>query len=211
MAQTIEAFVEKLRTEGVEAGKGEGEQLRAAARAEADKIVAEAKNQAEQIVADASAEAKRIAERERSELDLAARDSVLRLREGVGKAVWALLHHEVGDKLADREFLAELIRDVVVNYAKSDAHADTLIEIHVNEESVQAIADWALKYLTDEQRQNAKAHVDLKGTLKTLGFEYSVAESTVEVTVESITEVLKEQVSPRLREVLDRALAEVSS
>ena len=74
-------------------------------------------------------------------------------------------------------------------------------------EQVEAITDWALKYLSETERQEARAHVDLKRTLKGAGFEYRVSESTVEVTVESIVEVLKEQVTPRLREVLDRALA----
>ncbi len=211
MTQTIESFVEKLHAEGVHAGQEAAEKLRSEARAEAERVVAEAKAEAEKLLAEAKAKAGRNAERERSELDLAVRDVVLRVREEFGNAVWALLSHEVSKPLSDTEFLANLIRDVVGCYAQSDARPDEQIEIRVNPEAMTAITDWAVKYLSDENTEQAKAHMDLKGTLKGIGFEYCVAESTVEMTVESIVAVLKEQVTPHLREVLDRALSRVTS
>lgn len=205
MAQTIEAFVEKLHAEGVQAGKEAADRLRSEAQAEADRILADAKAQAESTIANAKAEAERLAEQQRQELDLAARDATLRFRAAVAKAVNSLLRHEVSSALTDKEFLPGLIRDTVVNYAKEDAHSQDQIEIRVNPEMIQAVTDWALNYLGAQKFAEAKAHLDLKGTLKTQGFEYRVSESTVEVTVESIVEVLKEHVNPRLREVLDRA------
>jgi len=210
MAQTIETFVEKLHAEGVQAGRDAAEKLRSEAQAEAERVIAEANKGAEAILAEARAEAQRNSERERSELDLAARDMVLRIREGLGNAVGALLRQEVSKPLADTEFLTNLIRDVVDKYAQSDARADEQIEICVNDEAMASIAEWAVKYLSSPETDKAKAHVDLKGTLKGIGFEYCVAESTVEVTVESVVAVLTEQVSPHLREVLDRALSKVA-
>jgi len=208
MAQSIEAFVEKLHAEGVEAGRKAAEQLQSDARAEAERIIAEAKADAEAIVAEAQTQAKRHAERERSELDLAIRDTVLAFRARIGRAVESLLSYEVGKALSDTDFLTRLIDDVVACYAREDSRSDEQIRISVNPEAIEAITDWALKYLGSENPEHA--HVDLKSTLKTVGFEYRVAESTVEVTLESIVDVLREQISPALREVLDRMLADAS-
>lgn len=208
MAQSIEAFVEKLHTEGVEAGRKAADQLRGEAQSDRERIIAEAKAEAEAIVTEAGAQAKRIADRERSELDMAIRDAVLAFRSRISAAVESLLSAEVGATLADTGFLADLIRDVVLNYAREDARSAEQIRISVNPDAIEAITDWALKCLTGDNA--SRAHVDLKSTLKTVGFEYSVAESTVEVTLESIVAVLGEQVSPRLREVLDRSLAQPS-
>lgn len=205
MAQTIEAFVEKLHAEGVEAGKKDAEQLRQDAQQQAEQIVADAKRQAEQIVADAKAEAAAQAERERNDLDLAIRDTVLAFRSRIGEAVEALLHYEADKAMSDNDFLAKLIEEVVSNYAREDARSDEQIRISVNPASIKAITDWALKYMGSDNPEHA--HIDLKSTLKAVGFEYRVAESTVEVTVESIVDVLREQVSPQLREVLDRAVS----
>jgi len=206
MAQSIEAFVEKLHAEGVEAGRKQADQLLADAQAQAERIVAEAKANAEAIVAEAKAEAGRSAARERSELDLAIRDTILAFRAQVSQAVETLLNYEVSAALRDADFLPTLIHDVVVEYAHEDARSSEQIRISVNPEAIEAITDWALKYMGSDDP--ARAHVDLHSTLKTLGFEYQVAESTVEVTVESVVDVLREQVSPRLREVLDRVMRE---
>ncbi|NLF30872.1 MAG: hypothetical protein GX591_08305 [Planctomycetes bacterium] len=206
MAKSIEAFVEKLHAEGVAAGRKQADQLLADAQGQAEQTLAEAKADAEGIVAEARAEAQRIAARERSELDLAIRDTILAFRAQISRAVEALLHHEVSAALGDTDFLKTLIGDVVANYAREDARSSEQIRISVNPQAIAAITDWALKYMGSDNP--AHAHLDLHSTLKTLGFEYQVAESTVEVTVESVVDVLLEQVSPRLREVLDRVMRE---
>ena len=211
MAQTIESFVEKLHAEGVQAGHQDAEKLRSRAQADAERIVAEAKAAAEAIVAEAKAEAERIAARQRGELDLAMRDTVLRFRDAIAKAIKALLACEVDEALSDTEFLPRLIHDTVTHYAQQDASGDRQVHINVSPDELERITDWALKYLGDEDRDKARAHVDLQGTLKTHGFEYSVCESTVEVTVEAIVDVLAEQMAPALRKVLDRALADARS
>lgn len=205
MAQTIESFVEKLQTEGVDAGKKAADELLGEARSQADQIIAEANEKAAGIVADAQAEAGRNSERERNDLDLAIRDAVLAFRSRISEAVGALLVHEVGKSLSDTDFLVKLIGDIVASYAHEDARSGEQIRISVNPDATAAITDWALKYLSSDNPEHA--HVDLKSTLKTVGFEYRVSESTVEVTLESIVDVLREQVNPQLRDVLDRALA----
>ena len=207
MVQTIETFVEKLHSEGVQAGQEAAVKLRSEAQTQADSIIVEAQAEAESIIADAKAQAERTAEQQRCELDLAARDTVLRFRQAVTQAVTALLNHKVNETLTDADFLSQTIHDAVVNYAKEDAHGGEQIQINVHKDALDAVTNWALRYIGDGPKDESHAHVDLRSTLKSHGFEYRVAESTVEVTVESIVAVLKEQMSPRLGEMLDRALA----
>jgi len=211
MAQTIESFVEKLHAEGVAAGQQDAEKLRTEAQAQAASVVAEAQAQAESIIAEAKTQAEQIATRQQGELDLAIRDTVLRFRDGIAKAIKTLLAHEVDKALTDKEFLPQLIRDTVANYASQDAKANRQIAINVSPDELENITQWALKYLSDSEQDKARAHVDLRGTLEAHGFEYRVHESTVEVTVEAIVDVLAKQMAPSLRKVLDRALASARS
>lgn len=210
MAQSIEAFVQKLQAEGVQAGKDAADRLRAEAQAEGERIVADARRRAEQIVADADAQARRTAEQQQHELELAARDAVLRLREAVGTAVAQLLRHQAGEVLADRQFLAKLIHDVVTQYAHDDAHREVTVEVRVNKDTADALADWAVSYLGHAHADGKRADIDLKGTLQGVGFEYTAGESTVEVTAESVVAVLQEHMTPRLREILDRAFGDAA-
>jgi V/A-type H+-transporting ATPase subunit E len=209
MAETIETFVQKLQTEGVQAGKQEASRLTNAAQTEADRILADAKEQAEKILADAQAESHRMAERQRSELDLALRDAVLRFRKGVNQAIASLLDAKTSEVMSDEKFLVSLIHDVVVQYAQADA--GQTVTVNVNPKAMDAVADWAMKYVGHGKSDGDHGRVDLRGNLRSVGFEYSVSESTVEVTVDSIVEVLKGNMSPRLRETLDRALQNVAA
>ena len=204
MTQTIESFVQKIQAEGVQAGKDAADKLLADAQAQAQRICSDAQAQAQRILADAQAQADRLADRQRQELNMGARDTVLRLREGVNQALTTLMRHEVGQAMADTGFLQRLIEEVVCQYAQADAHGNGRVQVSVNKDALQTLTDWAI-HGTAGAKGNGK--VDLKGTLKAVGFEYSVGESTVEVTVDSIVAVLKEHMTPRLREVLDQALA----
>jgi len=51
MTETIESFVTKLRTEGVQQGKQEAERIRMEAQKDAESVLAGARSQAEKIVA----------------------------------------------------------------------------------------------------------------------------------------------------------------
>lgn len=207
MAETIESFVQKLQTEGVQAGKQAADTLLADARRQAEQIVQQANAQGEEILAEARRQAQAVAEQQQNELDLAVRGMVLRLRDAVSASVNALLQHEVAKKLEDGDFLTQLIHDVVVQYAGQDARHEGVTALNVNPDLMDTLTDWALKYLGKDNVEEVKARFDLRSTLKSRGFEYAVAGYTVEVTVDSIVEVLKQNMTPQLRETLDRAVA----
>jgi len=207
MAETIESFVAKLQTEGVEAGEQAAEKLRAEARQEAEKIVADATAEAKKIVADATAEAENILARSRTELQLAARDAAMRLRDALGRALSAVLARGVEQKLGETDFLGTLLHELVMLYSTSDAKGKKTVKINVPEDMRESLVDWAVREIADDGKDK-HVGIDLKGTLKQAGFEYSVAGATVEVTVDSVVEVLSELVGPNIRALFEQGLAD---
>jgi vacuolar-type H+-ATPase subunit E/Vma4 len=206
MAETIESFVARLREEGVQAGRREAEKQLAEARREADAILADARARAAKIVGEAQAQAEATLARSRTDLELAARDVALRLREALGRAVGACVAAGARQQLSDPRFLGNLLYELVMQYAQADIEGKTTIRINVSPETRQKLAEWALEILHKPELH--RVTVDLQGTLADAGFEYSVDGASVEVTVASVVEALSELVNPSLREILRRAMRE---
>ncbi len=205
MPESIESFVRKLQEEGVQAGKQAAEQVIAQAKEQAETILREAHQQAENHLRDTQTEAKKLTEQNKNEIALAARDAILQLRENISHSLRVILENEVRTVLADPAFLAELIRDMMRQYAAQDAGRQETIEIRVPPEAVEQVKNLALARLRDADGPLQK--FNLFGTLKKQGFEYTVHESTVEVTVDSIGEYLGNLVTEQVRESLREAVA----
>jgi len=195
MAENIESFVAKLQAEGVEAGQKE-----------AVEIIAQAKTQAEQIIAKARQERESLLEKTQTELQLAARDTALRLREALNRALEALLHQAVEKQLSDMEFLGNLLHDLVMLYARSDLAKGETLEINLQPDVREKLVDWAIKVIGEEALERSHPSIDLKGTLSEAGFEYRIGEATIEVTEAAVVEALANLVRPQLAEMLRDAM-----
>ena len=201
MAETIEAFVAKLQTEGVEAGRREAKKLVTEAQRKAQQILEDAKEQAEKTLAEAKAKAEAEAEKAQAELRLATRDTVLRLRDTLSGLVATVLAHATQEVLSDSRFLRQLIHDLVLEYAKADREGRQ-VELGVHPETRKQLADWILHEVAHKDGVGA---VDLKDTLREAGFEYKTDGATVEVTTASVTAALQDLVGPTLRKMLEVA------
>ncbi len=197
MVQTIEAFVNRLQADGVEAGQAEAEKIRVQAEQQAQVRLAEAAEQAKRIIAQAEADRETIRGRAETELKLAARDTVIRLQEALSRALQAVLLDAVREKLDDADFLGGLICDVVQHYAKADAAGSGSIAVNVSEPMRQRLLSGTVAAF--RQGDSAAQAIDLRGTLAEAGFAYEMAGGTVEVTVDSVVEVLSEMVGAELR------------
>ena len=206
MAETIEAFVAKLRQEGVEAGREAAEKHLAKARQEADAILADARVQARKMLSNAQAQAEASQAKARTDLELAARDITLRLRDSLSRAVRQVLAAGAREQLADPEFLGGLLREIVLEYVEADIAKKSSFRITVTPEMRERLAQWALARL--RQPELAGVSIDLKGTLAQDGFEYRAEGAGIEVTVDSVVEALSELVNPALREMLSRAMSQ---
>ena len=203
MTESIESFVAKLKSEGLEAGQQQADQLRQKAQHDADEILAKAKQQAEKIVADANAQAQSSLARSRTELELAARDAALKLREALTGVLQGVLAGPVQDQLSNAEFLKDLLKNIANQYAQADAKGIGSVKLNVAPELQSQLAQWASENLKAAQA----GAVDVTGTLKQAGFELNTTGATIEVTQESVVATLMELVGPSLRDVFKTAMA----
>lgn len=201
MPESIESFVERLQREGIEAGREKAAKALEEARTEAEQLLARARAESEAILEKARKEAQEAARRAREELRLAVRDAILALRERIVSGLEGLLRSASGATLCDPGFMGGLIRELVGRYAEGDASGARRMDVRVSDQALEELGRRALADLVDERR------VGLSGALAAIGLEYSVAGGKVEVTAESVGAMLAELAGPRLREVIDRALA----
>lgn len=211
MTGSIETFVQKLQEEGVAAGRAEAVKIAEEAKAQAEKIIADAEAQAERTRDQARQQAEETLRQGRDELQLASRDALLRLRETIVAVLRTVLREAAEETLTDDEFLKALLHDVCVQYAASDAVRDWPVEIRVSDEKLKAAGEWALGEMRQRGREDWHSRIDLKGKLKSAGFEYNATGGMVEVTPESVAAVLGEMLSPRLREMIEKVIAEKGS
>lgn len=206
MPKNIEAFVETLKSEGVDAGKKEAQKIEAQAKEQADQIVAQAKAQADVILSEAETEAGKIKSRMDSSLELATRDALLALKEKLSQLLNALLAREVDKALASEDTLASVLREVIPAYAKTDAKASVSAEIAVPKTLKGKLLESTLKDLV-KALKNQGIQAEVKNSLAQAGFEYKIEGSTVEVSTDSVTGLLADMIDPELRHILDSAIA----
>ena len=205
MADTIESFVAKLQSEGVDAGNQEAEKIRAEADRHGRQTLDQAREEAARIVEEAQAQAQALLERAETELSLAARDAATKLRDALNKALQAVIRHGAQGVLEDADFLSKLLHDLVVVYARAEHDSTATATINVQAETREKLTQWALHELKT-RAEDANLAIDLKGSLDQAGFEYRIEGATVEVTLDSVVEVLSEMVGAQLREILDEAM-----
>ena len=207
MAENIESFVTKLRTEGIQQGKQEAAQIIDEAQKKADALISEARTQADKIIADANTEAKGVMSRSRTELELASRDAVLKLRESLEQALQSVLLGPVDKTLDDEAFLKELIKSIMDRYISAAIDSYTPMKVTVSEEMNKKLADWAINELRNCCSDQIGGF-DMHDTLRQSGFEFNIHGATVEVTRDSVLETLMSLVGPNLRDILASTIEE---
>jgi vacuolar-type H+-ATPase subunit E/Vma4 len=201
MPESIESFVKKLQSEGVEAGKDAAEKIKKDARRKVEKILADAKADAEKIAAEAENDAERQLSRAQNELELAVRDAILKLGESLGRVLSGMLARRVKKKLSEPEYIGEIMREVILAYARADARQVPRIEINISKKMRDKLTDSALEDLF-QNLQGGRDNLALKFTFSKAGFEYKIHGATVEVSPDSVSELLSEMVNPDLQEMI---------
>lgn len=208
MPESIESFVKKLQSEGVEAGKDAAEKIKKDARREAEKILADAKADAEKIVAKAESDAKQMLSHAQGKLELAVRDAILKLGESLGRVLSVMLAGRVEQKLCEPDYFGEIMREVIMAYAKADAGHAPRIEINISQKMRDKLNDNALEDLFRNLQGN-RDKLALKSTFSKAGFEYKIHGATVEVSPDSVSELLSEMVNPDFQEIIGKVVAKM--
>ncbi len=208
----VQELVQRLREEGVAAGRREGEEIVAAARAEAARILADARREAEELVRASHAAIETEREAARAALDLAARDAVLQLREQLEVAFVRRLQSLVAASLREPEILTELAVDVlrqVVAAGPSAERAQLLVaEPWAQDPQAAAAIDALAATLSRDLFQGG---VDLvPGQHSGAGVRIHLADRGVElaVTDETLAALLLERLLPRFRALFEGRLVQ---
>ncbi len=215
----VQALIERLKSEGVAAGKTEGDDLLANARTKAEDIVAEAQQKADSLLAAARAEAAREKSATEDGLKVAARDLVLSLRNTLGERIQQEATRLVGVTLEDEAFLQKLILAMAANAKENASVSDSepmqvvlpekVVSFEELKQSPEAVAPGTLTHFV----------IALAGDVLREGVTFSSApgfdglkvkltdrDVSIDLTEEAIAALLRSHLQPRLRAVMEGVL-----
>jgi V/A-type H+/Na+-transporting ATPase subunit E len=216
-AAGVEALIGRLRDEGVQVGQ-----------TEASRIVSEAKHEASRLVREAEAQAKAIRETAQREVDalrrsgeealqLAMRDTVLRLKAELSDRFSDEVKRLISAKMEQESFLEQLILEVATR-ARSQAGIGTgqAVEVQLPPALVNPLE---LRRNPLELREGSLTHfvLSLAGNILAEGVSFGVAGSDgrglrlslkgqdveIELTDESVAATLLAHLQPRFRAILE--------
>jgi V/A-type H+/Na+-transporting ATPase subunit E len=200
----VQELINQIRDEGVQAAK-----------LEADKLIHEAKEQAAAIVAKAKAEAKETSEKARRDiaaeknnsleaLQLAARDTVIRLGTEVRAAFEAHVRRLVSVELKDENVLRDLIIAIAdKGAAQLPKHRD--IEILLCEGSLPAGEDRVKHFIMKVTHSMLKEGIEIKTIPQsTAGIKVRLKNEDLEIdlTEKAVTDLLVQHLLPRYRKIV---------
>ena len=130
MQNKLQELTDKLYNEGLQKGKQEAEQMKAAAKNDAAQIIAQAKEQAEQIIAKAQAEAREIVSKTENDVKMASAQALTAVKQQIENAIITkAVAAPVKAATSESDFLKEIIKSIVsaFNPANPDSVALELI------------------------------------------------------------------------------------
>ncbi|KAA2533518.1 hypothetical protein F2S57_16175, partial [Alistipes onderdonkii] len=117
MENKLQQLTQKLYDEGLEKGRAEAERLVSEAKSEAAKIIADAKAEAEAIVKAAEAKAEDTAKNSMTEIALAGKQAVARIKEEISSLIAAeSTFSAVKAANLDPEFVKAMLLSVARNW-----------------------------------------------------------------------------------------------
>lgn len=122
MENKLQELTQKLYDEGLEKGRAEAGKLISDARAEAQKILAEAQAQADGIVRAAQTKAEDVEKNTLTEIALAGRQAVSKIKSEIAGAIVA---KSTGESVKSASLDPEFIREMLVSVAKNWNGADS--------------------------------------------------------------------------------------
>jgi V/A-type H+-transporting ATPase subunit E len=215
-APGVKALIERLRNEGVAAGRSEAERIVAEAEQRAATIVAQAEAKARQLVDHAQREADALKAAGENALEVAARDAVLRLRSQLSSRLSDEVRRLMGDATRDHALLKQMILEVA-GHGRRDYNLDAQARLQiVLPEEVVGIEE--LRRKPEELKEGTLTHfvVALAGEMLRNGVEFTSApgfggiklrlvdsEVEIDLTDRAIAGIILEHLQPRFRAVME--------
>ncbi len=211
----VEELIERLRDEGVKAGRSEAERIVADAETRAKWLVEQAQAEADNLIEKARAESQALRNSADDALQVAARDMLLSLRERLTHRFAGEVRRLVSEQLGDTEFLKRLIleiagrqREVIDTGGDVEvilpSHALEVDDLRKDSGDLQEgeLTEYVLGVTDAMLRDGVTLRVsneDIEGITARLIDD----EIKVEVTADAVAALLLEHLHPRFRALLE--------
>ena len=206
----VEQLLETLREKGVAAGRSEAQRIVAEAQQRADWILEQAQEEARGIIGQAEKDAAFAREAGREALALAARDTLLKLKEQLVTQFSESFRRSVGNTVAQKELLAELVLEIAGRAPRAEGHCTVYLSTAAVPEPGDGNArlrrEPLLELLTTELQALLREGVELKAeTGGHSGVKLVLHDKAVSVDLTDgvIADILLSYLQPRFRALLE--------
>jgi V/A-type H+-transporting ATPase subunit E len=213
----VETLIERLRDEGVLAGRSEAERIEAEAKRQAARIVREAEARAQQIVETASQQAETLRKGGEEALRIAMRDTVLRLKAELSDRFSDEVKRLIAAKMEQGAFLERLILEVAATgRAEAGLDAGQAVEIQLPK---ALVSPEELRRDPLELREGSLSHfvLSLAGNILAAGVTFAVdhqesrgirlslkdKDVQIDLTDDKVAAILLAHLQPRFRAILE--------
>ncbi|MGQ7241932.1 hypothetical protein ACUN9V_00550 [Salinicola sp. V024] len=213
----IQALLDSLREQGIDAGRQEATRLVEEAQLHADWVLAQAQEAAEQIKQQAEDEAHRLRQSGHQALTLAYRDLCLTAKDTFSHQFSAELEKLVGETLGDPDILARLMLEVARRSPlPAEVQGEALLPMEVIgveelRQNPQALHEGALSTLLAQvARQMLEQGITLRADREVeagVRFLLDQGRIHVDLTDKSIATLLLRHLQPRFRALLEGVVA----
>jgi len=206
----VQALIDRIRNEGVQAGEQKASQTLDAAKKEAAELLAKAKAEAADVLAKAHAEIETERNSAKDAMQLALRDSMLSFRAELGRRFTAAVKGLVGMELNDKEFLQQVIL-AVAGQAKTDDPANRSLEILLSPELFpkdEKEREQLEHFLMGAAQEMFKQEIELKPAGdNNPGIRIRCVNQDIEIdlTEEAVSALILKHLLPRFRAMAEEA------
>jgi V/A-type H+-transporting ATPase subunit E len=213
----VEALIDRLRDEGVAAGRAAAERIEADARRRAAEIVREAEERAAQLVDKARKESRKLRKGGEEALHIAMRDTVLHLKGQLTERFNAEVRRLIAVAMDQEDFLRKLILEVAGRAREQSGLEDGQPVTVLLPRALVGLEELRRKPL--ELREGSLSHfvLSVAGNVLAEGVTFGVADDDakgirlhledkdvqIDLTDEAVAALLLQHLQPRFRAILE--------
>lgn len=204
MAEELQHLIDRIKSEAVDAGRKEADEIVSQAREKAAGIVDDAERKAKAKLEKAEKDSEVYTQRSQKALEQAARDLLITVGQGVENILSDLVAESL-DEALNTDVLGQMLVKIAAANAK-DPNADQVELLVSKKDQDDLVSFFAAKY-KEKMIHGIRIHTDNE-ILK--GFKVSLKEGRVyqDFTREAIAEALNNFLRPHLSEIVSRVAKE---
>jgi len=200
----LQQLIETLKKQGVESGEESSRKIVEEAKVEAEAILVRAKSEAGNIVEQAEREAQNRLRQLQSSMEIAASQFVTNLKRVLEENFLELpLKKDIQSSLSTTDFVKELMKTVVQEYALGRGQTDVLLLL--SNEQQEKLKDFAvdLVRVQGQRAERGRQGVTLQSDGISFGFMISPADGSVRLdfTDDAFLALFLRYLTPRFREL----------